>query len=35
MIKQYYCIVDAGGNIYEHTFDKTKDGAKWKHFIKI
>ena len=21
MIKQFYCIVDEGGNIYEHTFD--------------
>lgn len=34
MIKQYYCIVDAGGNIYDHTFSKTKDGAKWKHILK-
>lgn len=31
MIKQFYCIVDAGGNIYEHTFDKTEYGAKFKY----
>ena len=34
MIKQFYCIVDAGGNIYEHSFSKTESGAKWKHFLK-
>ena len=34
MIKQFYCIVDAGGNIYEHTFDKTKDGSIAKHILK-
>ena len=34
MIKQFYCIVDAGGNIYEYTFSKTKDGSKWNYLSK-
>ena len=34
MTKQLYCVIDAGGNIYEHTFHKNMEVAKWKHITK-